>query len=89
MPRAEFNVSDKIQYMTDYEPYSGRKRYAENCAGGFYSVRLAILEKLKKMRRQASVLALRFITGEYFAPLGVWVTRFAARRALKNHDNER
>ncbi|MDP7506538.1 MAG: hypothetical protein QF362_03795 [Candidatus Woesearchaeota archaeon] len=83
MPNAEFNVSDKIEFMTDYEPYRGRKKYAENCAGGFYSVRLAILEKLKKMKRQCSVLALRFITGEYFAPLGVWVTRFAARKALE------
>jgi len=84
MPQAEFNVSDKIEFMTDYEPYKGRKSYAENCAGGFYSARLAVLEKLKKMKRQSSVLALRFITGEYFAPLGVWVTRFAARKALKS-----
>jgi len=84
MPKAEFNVSDKIEFMTDYEPYRGRKSYAENCVGGFYSARLAVLEKLKKMKRQSSVLALRFITGEYFAPLGVWVTRFAARKALKS-----
>ena len=84
MPNAEFNVSDKIEFMTDYESYRGRKKYAENCAGGFYSVRLAVLEKLKKIKRQASVLTLRFITGEYFAPLGVWVTRFAARKALEN-----
>ncbi|MBW2988780.1 hypothetical protein KY358_00515 [Candidatus Woesearchaeota archaeon] len=84
MPKAEWNISDKAQYMTDYEPYGGRKSYAENCGGGFYSVRLGILEKLKDMKRQASVLALRFITGEYAAPLGVWVTLAAARKALSN-----
>ena len=71
------------RYSTDYEPYAGRKNYAEQCAGGYYTVRLAILEELKRVRRQASVLALRFITDEYALPLGVWVTRQAARRATK------
>lgn len=84
MPRAEWNQTNGIQYMTDYEPYEGRKTYAENCAGGYYSVRLAILEHLSKIKRQASVLALRFITGEYAVPLGVWVTREAVRKALSD-----
>ena len=34
------------------------------------------------MKRQASVLALRFITGDYTLPLGVWVTREAARKSM-------
>ena len=42
-----------------------------------------MLEKLKGMRRQASVLALRFITEEYAMPLGVWVTRESARKSLE------
>ena len=70
--------------MTDYEGYNGRKTYAENCAGGYYSVRMAILEKLAQIKRQSSVLALRFITGEYAMPLGVWCTREATRKALQN-----
>jgi len=82
MPKASWNVSDKIDYMTDFEPYVGRKNYASNCTGGYYSVRLAALEKLKLIKRQASVLAIRIITGEYSAPLGVWVTREAARKSL-------
>ncbi len=84
MPNAEFNVSDKIEFMTDYEPYRGRKKYAENCAGGFYATRLGVVEKLAKLRRQASVLAIRIITGEYWAPLGVFVVREATRKALGN-----
>ena len=84
MPKAEWNQTDATHYMTDYEPYDGRKTYAENCAGGYYSVRLAILEHLAKIRRQASVLALRFITGEYAVPLGVWVCRESARKSLSN-----
>ncbi len=82
MPHAEWNVSRELQYTTDYEGYAGRKNYAENCSGGYYSVRLAVLEKLDSIKRQGSVLALRVITGEYAVPLGVWVTREATRKAM-------
>ncbi|MEA3430258.1 MAG: hypothetical protein U9R08_03220, partial [Nanoarchaeota archaeon] len=82
MPEASWNASYDLQFTTDYEPHTGRKTYAENCAGGYYTVRLAILEKLKQMKKQGSVLALRFITGEYAVPLGVWVTREAGRKTL-------
>jgi DNA repair protein NreA len=71
-------------YTTDYEPFTGRKAYAENCAGGYYAARLAILEFLQKLKRQSSVLAIRFITGEYTVPLGVWVVREAVRNALQS-----
>ncbi|MEM4336599.1 MAG: hypothetical protein QXG86_01190 [Candidatus Woesearchaeota archaeon] len=84
MPKTAWNVEDNINYTTDYEFYEGRKNYAENCVGGYYSVRLAVLEKLKDKKRQASVLVLRFITDDYAVPLGVWVTREAARKTLKN-----
>ncbi|MEM4263519.1 MAG: hypothetical protein QW666_01315 [Candidatus Woesearchaeota archaeon] len=83
LPKASWNVTSAVQFSTDYEGFYGRSDYAENCAGGYYSVRLAIAEKLKEMKRQASVLTLRFITGEYALPLGVWVTREAARKALR------
>jgi len=82
LPKASWNTSEELQFTTDYEPFTGRKNYAEACTGGYYTVRLAIAEKLSKMKKQASVLALRFITGEYAMPLGVWVTREASRRAL-------
>ena len=63
---------------------TGLDRKIENCGGGFYACRVAILEKLNKIKRQASVLSLRFITGEYAVPLGVWCMRSAARKALEN-----
>ncbi|MBI2112253.1 hypothetical protein HYT52_01835 [Candidatus Woesearchaeota archaeon] len=69
-------------YSTDYEDYKGRKVYAEETAGGYYANRLAVLEKLKELKRQGSVLALRFITSEYNIPLGVWVCREASRKSL-------
>ena len=79
----EMHVSSD-RYMTDYEPYEGRKYYADNTAGGFYTVRLGILEKLREVKKQGSVLALRFITGDYTLPLGVWVTLEATRKAMQN-----
>ncbi|MFH1308080.1 MAG: hypothetical protein ABIH72_04465 [archaeon] len=80
----ETPVSNVNHYMTDYEPYEGRKSYAEETAGGFYAARIGILEKLEELKRQASVLALRFITGDYTLPLGVFVCREATRKALNN-----
>jgi hypothetical protein len=78
----EMHVSNPENFMTDYEPYEGRKYYAEETAGGYYTVRLAALEKLNEMKRQGSVLALRFVSGDYTLPLGVWVTREAARKSM-------
>ena len=69
-------------YTTDYELYNGRKNYAEQTAGGYYTVRMGILEKLRELKRQGTVLVLRFITDEYTMPLGVWVTLEATRKAV-------
>lgn len=78
------NFNRNKHFTTDFEPYEGRKEYAESTAGGFYASRLAVLEKLKGIKRQASVLVLRFITNEYIIPLGVFVVRESVRKALKN-----
>lgn len=75
---------NKIAYSTDYEYTQGRKDYASNTVGGYYTVRLAIAEKMFNEKRQGTALALRFITGEYIMPLGVWVTREAARKSLNS-----
>jgi len=78
----EYALDSKDSFSTDYENYYGRKTYSNNCEGGYYTVRLAILETLRKLKKQATVIAFRFITPEYSAPLGVWVTRESARKAL-------
>jgi DNA repair protein NreA len=80
----EMHISNSNNFMTDYEPYEGRKYYAEQTAGGYYTVRLAVLEKMNQIKKQGSVLALRFITGDYTLPLGVWVTREAARKSMES-----
>ncbi len=88
MPNVGWNVNNTVSFMTDSEGYTGRKEYAEDCAGGYYTVRLAILEKMSAMKRQGSALVLRFVTDDYSTPLGVWVTREAARKVLKTQPIE-
>lgn len=71
-------------YATDYEPYDGRKKYAEECGGGFYACRLPITEKLNIIKKQAGIIVFRFITEEDEFPLGVFVCREAVRKSLNN-----
>ena len=72
------------EYMHDFEGYYGRKSYAHETAGGYYAARISILQRLKAMRRQATVLALRLVTDDYWAPLGVWVVRCSVQKAMEN-----
>jgi len=51
-------------------------------AGGYYAARLAVLEHLAGIGKQAAVLAIREISEAYWAPLGVWVVREVARKAM-------
>jgi len=66
----------------DGEGALAKKEYS-SLAGGYYAARLAVLEHLAKMQRQAAVLAVREISEAYWAPLGVWVVREAARKTLQ------
>lgn len=83
-PGSAWNVSSEIKASRDFEMYSGRKDYASNCAGGYYATRLAVAEYLKKIRRQAGVIAIRLETPSYWASLGVWVVRESVRIALES-----
>ncbi|MDK2891669.1 MAG: repair protein NreA [Methanohalophilus sp.] len=65
----------------DMEGAKGKKGYS-NLAGGYYAARLPVLEHFQKTRRQAAIFAIREITPEYWAPLGVWVVREAARNTM-------
>ncbi len=71
-----------IPVMADYEDWHGRKDYASNVTGGYYSPRLAVCEYLNAIRRQASVLVWRECKPEYWAPLGVGILREACRDAM-------
>ncbi|MGC9192734.1 MAG: Nre family DNA repair protein, partial [Thermoplasmata archaeon] len=79
--RGSFYASENVG-DGDFEDYNGRKSYASNVEGAYYSARLAVLEYLKKIQRQASVLVYREISPEYSIPLGVWVIRESVRDAM-------
>lgn len=78
-----WTLSSGVGFSQDYESFYGRKNYASNVTGAYYANRLAILEYLEKIHRQASVLVLRHITEEYYAPLGVGILRETTREAFK------
>jgi len=69
--------------VSDWEGFKGRKDYASNVGGSYYASRLAVLEKLVEMKRQAMAIILREVQEGYYAPLGVWQVRENVRHALK------
>ena len=71
-------------FMQDYEQFNGRKTYASNVTGAYYSNRLALTEYLTSIKRQASCLVLREARPEYYAPLGVGILREASRAAFQS-----
>lgn len=80
MPRSVWSPDGFIG--SDSEGPKGKKGYSP-LAGGYYAARLAALELMATIGRQASVLAVREISEGYWAPLGVWVVREAARKAAR------
>lgn len=69
--------------ITDHEGPRGRRSYASNITGAYYAARLSVLNYLEKTRRNAGFTVIRWITGEYWAPLGVWVIRETVRHAME------
>ena len=82
-PNTTWNLdSTTIDMGASYEPYTGRKTYAE-IGGCYYAARLAVSELLEKLKRQAKVLILREVHSGYIMPVGVWNVREHVRQALK------
>ena len=77
-----WNIFGKQSISSDYEQYWGRKTYASVTAGAFYAGRLAAMEYLDKIKRQAAVLIVRNVTEEYSMPLGIWQLRETVRGAF-------
>lgn len=79
-----YSDTKETQIATDHESFYGRKEYASNITGGYYAMKLPITEFLTKIKKQATVLILRRISQEYYAPLGVGIVRETTRRALNS-----
>ncbi len=82
-PKTLWNPSsDHIAIVTDWEGYNGRSAYA-SMGGCYYSGRLAVLEHLLKLRRQARVFIMREAYPDYILPVGVWQVRENVRNAMR------
>ncbi len=69
--------------INDWEGYNGRKGYAENVGGSYYAARIAVIEHLLKIRKQARIVIFREVHEGYYIPLGVWQVRENVRKALE------
>lgn len=88
LPDSVWNSSSDVSFSTDSEDFFGRKGYANNTVGGYYAARLPVARKLLDMKRQGKALLLRFITPDYYAPLGVWYCRESVNDALSKRPIE-
>ena len=82
LPRSAWNPSEATNFTQDFERFSGRKYYAKNVTGAYYTARLAVCEYLEKIKKQAYVIIFREEGPEYNAPLGVGILRELARDAF-------
>jgi hypothetical protein len=81
--QSQTGSSTKACVMQDYEGFFGRKTYATNVTGGYYADRIAVVEYLDRIKRQANVIVFHEEREEYYAPLGVGIIRESLRNAFK------
>ncbi len=80
---------DKDYFSQDYESIFGRKTYASNVVGAYYTDRLACLEYLEKIKKQATILVMHEEWPEYYAPLGVGIIRESLRKMFQTSQPEK
>jgi hypothetical protein len=82
-PGSVWNIGggEDVAIGSDYEDVEGRTTYAR-VGGCYYAARLAVVEHLNRIRRQAAVLVLREAGPGYLLPAGVWLVRENVRKAL-------
>ncbi|RLG77178.1 MAG: hypothetical protein DRO12_02905 [Thermoprotei archaeon] len=64
----------------NHEKVSGRPSFLD---GGYEAAKLAVLEHLYRIKRQARIMIIREITPRYYAAVGNWHIRETVRRALR------
>lgn len=80
-PKSVWAGGDGTDIMSDHEDWQSKSGYSP-LGGGYYATRLPVLEHFNRIGRQGLALAVREISSDYWAPLGVWVVRETARHAL-------
>ncbi len=81
-PRSVWVKTDFPEIFNLYEYWDGKLR--GEIDGGYYAIRLPVLEWLLRNKRQATVIAIREITRDYYAPVGSWQIRESIRAALSS-----
>jgi hypothetical protein len=83
-PGSIWNPEPDGQYYmaADDEGYDGRTDYVDETSGAYYASRLAVLEHLEEIDRQATCLVIRHASESYWAPVGVWQIREGIRHAF-------
>lgn len=76
-------TGDSDVIVVDSETKKSKNDYSP-IGGAYYSARLAVLEYLSDIRRNAEVILVRRATKDYWAPLGTWVIREATRNAMNS-----
>ncbi len=71
--------ASSLEYYVVRETATGR---ISEMDGGYMAARLAVLEHLAHIRRQAAVLIVREVTRDYYAPVGSWLIRETVRKTL-------
>jgi hypothetical protein len=80
-PGSVWNPGERWSVGADHEGPTGRTSYVEETAGAYYAARLGVLEALEERERTGTVLVVRVVTDDYWAPTGVWVVREGVRAA--------
>ncbi len=86
VPGSIWNIGSKfeeVKIFHDYEFFDGRKNYANEVTGAYYTVRLSVLEYLLSKKQQAMVIVFREIGEGYKLPLGSWVCGETTKAALQ------
>ncbi len=79
--KRSFWSPDKTWVGYDSEGIKKKNKYSE-LGGGYYAARLPVLEYFEQHKIKGSVLVIREITPEYYAPIGVWVVEEGVRKAM-------
>ncbi|RLE98038.1 MAG: hypothetical protein DRJ63_08265 [Thermoprotei archaeon] len=82
LPRSVWIKSDKPFFTVNYELYDGKWR-KPGVDGGYHAIRFPVIEFLYREKRQATVVAIREVTKDYYAPVGSWQIRESVRNALE------
>lgn len=81
LPNSIWVKEGKAYSLSIYEGHNGVVRGPMD--GGYYAIRVAVAEWLAKLRKQATVIAFREVTPDYYAPVGAWQIRESVRNALR------